>query len=352
MTGHDIIVIGASAGGLPALTTIAAGLPGDLPAAVFVVMHVPPYAVSRLPEILARAGPLPAAHAHHEEAITVGRITIAPPDRHLLLRAGWMELSRGPRENHSRPAVDPLFRSAARAYGDRVVGVILSGALYDGSVGLMAIKLHGGLAIVQDPDEASVDGMPRSALRWVVADEILPAAAIAPIVARLAVEPAPSERRSRVTDAEDRMTGVIQDAISRQADDRRADEVSIYTCPECGGVLWQDAARPPRLFRCHVGHVYAPELLLSHKAEALETAIWSSIRLLTEKATLTRQLAGRTRLSGDIQHAERIEEQAGLNDQHAQLLRDLLESLAPPLLPAGSGYGAPAMAPAVGPDDA
>ena len=160
MTQRDIVVIGASAGGIQALTTLVAGLPRDFPASVLIVVHIPPYAISRLPEILSRSGPLPAAHALQGEVIEPGRIYVSPPDRHLLVRTGQLELSRGARENHCRPAIDPLFRTAARVYGPRVIGIVLSGALYDGSMGLLAIKTRGGMAIVQDPKEAIVDSMP------------------------------------------------------------------------------------------------------------------------------------------------------------------------------------------------
>jgi two-component system chemotaxis response regulator CheB len=245
---RDIVAIGASAGGVEALIQICEQPPADLPAAVFVVLHTPPYAVSRLPRILARSGPLPAAHAVDGEPIEAGRVYVAPPDRHLLLRPGRVELSRGPRENHARPAVDPLFRSAARAYGPRVVGVVLSGALYDGSAGLMAIKARGGAAVVQDPVEAVVAGMPRSALRYVAADHVLPAAAIAPMLDRLAREPVAEGGAAAMADEQEPIREVIRHDIADQARDERPGEVTIYTCPDCGGAMWQAEANPPVRF--------------------------------------------------------------------------------------------------------
>ncbi len=187
MPARDIVVVGGSAGGIEALVSLVAGLPVDVPCALFVVVHITPHATSRLPEILDRAGPLPVRHAEDGDAIVPGQIYVAPPDHHLLVHRNRVELTRGPRENRSRPAIDPLFRSAARAYGPQVIGVVLSGALYDGAAGLLAIKSRGGLAIVQDPADALIDSMPRSALRVVVADEVLPAAAIGPAIARLAL---------------------------------------------------------------------------------------------------------------------------------------------------------------------
>src|SRR5918997_2703737 len=245
MTHRDIVVIGASAGGIPALTSLVAGLPPDFPAPVLVVVHIPPYAVSRLPEILSRSGPLPATHAEQGEAIEPGRIYIAPPDRHLLVRTGWLELSRGPRENHARPAIDPMFRTAARAYGRRTIGIVLSGALYDGSMGLLAIKTRGGLAIVQDPKEAIVDSMPRRAIERVTAEHILPVAEIAAALTDLVQQPVIAQGGTRMAstiDVEERLEAVIAEDFVEQAGNGRAEETTLFTCPDCGGVLWQGGA--------------------------------------------------------------------------------------------------------------
>jgi two-component system, chemotaxis family, protein-glutamate methylesterase/glutaminase len=340
MTQRDIIVIGASAGGIQALTTLVAGLPRDFPASLVVVVHIPPCAISRLPEILSRSGPLPAAHARHGEAIEPGRIYIAPPDRHLLVRAGWIELSRGPRENHCRPAIDPLFRTAARVYGARVIGIILSGALYDGSMGLLAIKTRGGMAIVQDPQEAIVDSMPRRAIERVEAEHVLPVAEMAAALTDLIRQPVIAQggtSMENAIDPEERLEAVIAEDFVEQASDGRIEETTIFTCPDCGGVLWQGAEGSEGSvlrFRCHVGHAFAPEVLLSQKSEELETALWSSLRLLKEKATLTLQLANRTRTSGNgkaTQAAERIAEQAELDERHARVIQELLEAMPSPM---------------------
>jgi two-component system chemotaxis response regulator CheB len=337
MTQRDIIVIGASAGGIQALTTLVTGLPRDFPASLLVVVHIPPYAISRLPEILSRSGPLPAAHARHGEAIEPGRIYIAPPDRHLLVRAGWIELSRGPRENHCRPAIDPLFRTAARVYGARVIGIILSGALYDGSMGLLAIKTRGGMAIVQDPQEAIVDSMPRRAIERVEAEHVLPVAEMAAALTDLIRQPVIAQggtSMENAIDPEERLEAVIAEDFVEQASDGRIEETTIFTCPDCGGVLWQGAEGSVLRFRCHVGHAFAPEVLLSQKSEELETALWSSLRLLKEKATLTLQLANRTRTSGNgkaTQAAERIAEQAELDERHARVIQELLEAMPSPM---------------------
>lgn len=341
MPARDIVVIGASAGGVQALTALVAGLPPDFPAAILIVLHLPPYAESRLPEILGRAGPLPAAQAQDGEPIVGGRIYVAPPDHHLLVRPGRLELSRGPRENRSRPAVDPLFRTAARVYGPRVVGVVLSGALYDGSAGLLAVKSRGGLAVVQDPEQAAADGMPRSAIRLAEVDHVVPAEAMGPLLDLLVRQPSPSPTPlpiahngvrdnggTDMADPDEHMVTVIDQTIHHQADGVRADDVTIYTCPDCGGTLFQESA-PAIRFRCHIGHAYAPEVLLSLKAEELEAALWTCVRMLTEKATLTRQVARRTEQLGSLDAAGRVEEHADTDERHARVIRDLLEAMPP-----------------------
>jgi len=330
MAHHDIVVIGASAGGISALTALVSGFPAELPATLFVVVHVPPYAVSRLPEILCRAGALPAVHATDGMPIRTGQIIVAPPDRHLLVRQGWVELSRGPRENHTRPAIDPLFRSAARAHGPRVIGIVLSGALYDGSLGLMAVKLRGGVAIVQDPREATIDSMPRTALKSMQADYVLGAAKMASVIVDLTPTPIEEQRGAPVTETDEPLAAVIAADFSEQAHDERAEETTVYTCPDCGGVLWQHGEAAQLSFRCHVGHAYAPEILLSQKADEFEAALWSSLRLLREKATLTRQLAARTRGSSVGSHDKmtaRIEEQAELNERYARSIQEILAAM-------------------------
>src|SRR5437870_1151500 len=195
MSGHDIIAIGASAGGVDALVKVVKDLPAHLPAAVFVVLHIPAQSPSMLPDILNRAGPLRAVHPEDNTEIKHGHIYIAPPDHHLLLDKDHIHIARGPKENRHRPAVDPLFRSAALAYGPRVVGIVLTGVLDDGTAGLRAVKRYSGIAIVQDPDEAIYPGMPLSAIEHVQVDHILPLAAIGPLLVRLASEPRSEERR-------------------------------------------------------------------------------------------------------------------------------------------------------------
>lgn len=245
--GHDLVVVGASAGGIEALQRMAARLPGDLPAAVLVVLHVTAAGPSALPEILRRAGALPAAHALDGERLERGRILVAPPDHHLLIDDGHVRVTRGPKENSHRPAIDPLFRSAATAAGPRAIGVILSGMLDDGAAGIAAVKAAGGVAIVQDPDDATYSSMPRSALRAVDPDEIVGSRLLGPAIARWVATPA---------DAPKPPPG----------------EVSDRTCPTCGGTLRTALDDGPLRYRCRVGHAWSAESLSARNASALGDA--------------------------------------------------------------------------------
>jgi two-component system, chemotaxis family, protein-glutamate methylesterase/glutaminase len=243
---RDIIVIGASYGGVAALSELIGGIDAGIPAAIFIVLHIPPESVSTLPAILSRAGGLHAFHALDGAAIEKGRIYIAPPDHHLLIKKGHMRVVHGPRENRHRPAVDPLFRSAAVAYGPRVIGVILSGYLDDGTAGLSAIKRMGGIAIAQSLDDAIEPSMPRSATRYVKVDHILPAREIGPELTRLAQMEVdvpqdfhPPEELEREVKIEELDEGVLND-------DGRYGDPSAYSCPECGGVLWEIKDGEPR----------------------------------------------------------------------------------------------------------
>jgi two-component system, chemotaxis family, protein-glutamate methylesterase/glutaminase len=277
MPCHDIIVLGASAGGVEALAQIVRPLPADLPAALFVVLHVPPHGTSVLPAILNRAGRLRASHAVDGEAIEHGRIYVAPPDHHLLVRRGTVHLSRGPRENSARPAVDPLMRTAARAYGPRVVGVVLSGNLDDGTAGLVAIKRRGGVAVVQDPNESLFAGMPRSAVENAAPDHVLPLGMIPAVLRELtATEVHGSEEPEPMLDDTDdafemaeppRPAGPREDAGGGNdgSGGKRATESrpSTYTCPECHGSLWEVHDGEILRFQCRVGHRYSVNTLVA-----------------------------------------------------------------------------------------
>jgi len=322
MPDHGIVVVGASAGGVEALADLATSLPDDLPAAVFVVLHLPATGTSALPEILRRHGPLPAAHVRDGEPIQSGRVYVAPPDHHVVLRTGHVHLSRGPRENGHRPAIDPLFRSAAREYGTRVIGVVLSGTLDDGTAGLLAIKSRGGVAVVQDPEDALYTGMPGNALEHVQVDHVASAASmgklLASLIANLA-EPPPAPALS------DMQVEVEMEGFSLEAfEGTHPGRPSGFSCPDCNGVLWQIQDGGLERYRCRVGHAWSPESLLTQQSEALEAALWVALRSLEERAALARRLAEPARRRGYSITATRFEEQAAEAQQAARLLRDLL----------------------------
>jgi two-component system chemotaxis response regulator CheB len=322
---HDLIVVGASAGGVEALMQLARGLPPDLPAAVCVVLHIPPNAASVLPLLLARAGPLPASHPADDTPLEHGQIYVAPPDRHLIIHPGRLRLAHGPRENRNRPALDPLFRSAARAYGPRVVGVVLTGMLDDGTAGLLAIKRAGGLAVVQDPADALFAGMPRSALEYVPVDYCLPLADIASTLARLAHEPVTSNGVPAVSERPNFDVELTELERGALQDDQRPGEPSPFGCPECGGVLWERSDGALARYRCRVGHAYSAETLLAAQADGYEAALWSALRALEEKAQLTRRLAQRSDMQQMHSAATRFRAQLEEAEAHVEALRQLLQ---------------------------
>jgi two-component system chemotaxis response regulator CheB len=323
VAAHDIIVMGASSGGIESFMEIVSGLPRDLPAATFVVLHVSPRGTTKFPEILTRAGHIPAAHALDKEPIRPGRIYVAPPDFHLLLRNGTIRLVRGPKENNARPAIDATFRTAARTYGPRVVGVVLSGALDDGTAGLAAIKERGGIALVQDPGDALFPDMPRNAMEAVKVDYCLPTREIAPLLVRLSHEaveeaapPVPEEMQK-----ESKIEAMDMDTIE---DEEKPGNPSVFGCPECGGVLWELQDGELLRFRCRVGHAYGAEGLLSAQSESLDTALWSAFRALEENAALARRLAKQARQNQRTNSAKMFEERAKTVEEQAEVIRQLL----------------------------
>ena len=318
--GRDIIVIGASAGGVQALCTVIKDLPPNLPAAVFVVLHVAPDGHSALPAILSRSGRLPATHPAEGEVIQPGRIYVAPPDRHLTIENSHVHLSRNASENGYRPAVDVLFRSAARSYGPRVAGVVLTGNLDDGTSGLAAIKKCGGVAIVQDPGDADYPGMPKSAIANVAVDHVLPAAGIGDLLDRLLYEPRTAEGGicDEIEEEPDTMGVSVEPKIDRGA------EPSGLTCPDCGGSLFERPGEHPLHFRCRTGHAYSPESLLSKQFHALEGSLWAALRALEENASLSRRLEQRSLQHGNLYSSARFEKRALEAEKHAEALRHLL----------------------------
>lgn len=308
MARHDIIVIGASAGGIKALDAVFRSLPATLRASVFVVLHTSENGPGLLPQLFNRHSKLPALYAVDEMKVLPGRIYIAPPEpRHMLLRRNKIKLEFGPRENRHRPSVDALFRSAATAYGPRVVGVVLSGNLDDGTAGLAYIKERGGLAIAQDPEEALTPSMPRNAIEDVKIDHILPAAEIGLLLARLAAD----ETESSVETVNENAV-LVKTGVS-------------YTCPECNGVLTEIQEASLVRFRCRVGHTYSPENLHEAQATAVEQALWAAIRYLEEHAEFSQRLATRSEKAHRQALAQRFAEKAKAGRENAKVLRELLE---------------------------
>lgn len=331
--GHDIVVVGASAGGVEALTRLVGALPPDLPSALFVVLHLPPTGTSVLAHILDRSGRLPAETARDGQAIEPGRIYVAPPDHHLLVGRGVMRLTRGPRENGHRPAIDTLFRSAAQAYGNRAVGVVLSGTLDDGTLGLLNIKERGGIAVVQDPGDASFDGMLRSAIENVETDYILPAPEIGPVLAELAERVVEEKGGISVSEREEEEIEVARAEVKYPKSALRAGTPSVYSCPECNGTLWEIREAKLLHFRCRVGHAFSSDTLIESKSESVEEALWTAMRTLDEKVALARRLRDRARERGHVAAERRFLEQADEAERRARLLRTVLAN--------GEGIGVP-----------
>lgn len=323
MPEHDIIVIGASAGGVETLIQLVKIIPADIPAAIFIVVHISPHSVSLLPNILQRRTSMPVSHGKDGEEIKLGHIYIAPPDFHLLIKPEYVRLTHGPKENRHRPAVDPLFRSAAQGYKSRVIGVILSGSLDDGTAGLFAIKEQGGIVIVQDPEEAIYDGMPRSAIENVPVDYILSIAQISTELVRLAHESAPIENHpvDPQLKMEADMAELDKEAVQSQ---ERPGKESPYSCPECGGVLWELKNQNLLRFRCRTGHAFSSKSLLAEQSESLEQALWVALRALKEQSGLSRKLAERAKARNQPIVANRFAERAQEADSKADLIRRVL----------------------------
>ena len=330
MHGHDIIVIGASAGGVEALDRLVSMIPPDLPAAVCVVLHIPAQSPSFLPEILSRAGPLVATHPTNGEKIRHGHIYVAPPDLHMLVEQGHISLVRGPKENRHRPSIDVLFRSAALAYSTRVIGVVLTGSLDDGTAGLLAIKRRGGIAVVQDPHEAMYPSMPESALAHVQVDYCLSLADIGKRLPSLVDQPAQTEEVYPVSkEMETEVKFAEMDMAEISHGEHHVGVPSAFSCPECGGVLWELHDDKLLRFRCRVGHAYSIESMLAGQDEALEQALWVALETLEETVGLSRRIMEQAQARGQNWLARRYSKKMQEAEKHADLLRQVLVRNAP-----------------------
>lgn len=343
---RNIVVIGGSAGAIDGLRRLVAGLPADLTAALFVVIHIPATSVSSLPQILSRAGPLPAAHAKDGDPIAHGRIVIAPPDHHLLISGERVHLSRGPREHGHRPSADALFRSAARHHDGQVIGVVLSGMLGDGALGLARIVAQGGVGIVQDPDDAAYSPMPKRAVALAKPQHIVPLDDIAPLIVQTVRTEAPAADATvavaAAADSDEQLVHhatSVGDVNSRNVEHEQMEEdvaggrplgddvpgrPSGYSCPDCGGVLWERGDGDSLEIVCRIGHLYNLNSLFEAKDSALEGALWAGVRALEEQASLLRRLAALQHHGGASE--EQLLAQASDRDRQVRMLRGLLES--------------------------
>jgi two-component system chemotaxis response regulator CheB len=319
-----VVVVGASAGGVEGLSGFVAGLDRDLAATVLIVLHFPPTSPSMLPAILSRVSSLPVSAAEEREFMVPGRVLVARPDHHLVVVDGETTLTRGPRENGMRPAVDVLFRSAARVCGSRVIGVVLSGALDDGTAGMLTIRQRGGLVLAQSPEEATYPSMPASVIRNVGADRVGTIAELAAAVNELVRS---SEGRTAPTEEPALLTEEVE--IAEMHDDAftsldRPGRPSGFSCPDCHGSLFEIDDSGLLRFRCRVGHAWSSLALMSAQSDALEEALWMAFRSLEEKVALSHQLADRAGERGNTLIRDRYLAKAAGARRSAAVLQELL----------------------------
>lgn len=309
---HDLVVIGASAGGVEVLTKVVKDLPADLGAAVCIVLHIAPGSPSMLAHILSRAGKLTCRPARDSERLREGVILVAPPDHHLAIEGSRVRVTAGPRENGHRPAIDVLFRSAARALDRRVVGVVLSGTRDDGSAGLAVIKAAGGATIVQDPEDALYGGMPASAIASVTVDAIVPTALLATTIAAM-VQGHDLPPGTRAGDPD--------------PDPPDGEQVNAV-CPECGGVLTERTDAGGLQWECRVGHRYSPDTLIDAQADDVEGALWAAIRALADRGALLERMAQQAEQRSQPRSAHRFRRQARSAADQAEIVRQALAGAA------------------------
>jgi two-component system chemotaxis response regulator CheB len=313
-----VVAVAASAGGVEALSEFVSVLPADFPATLLVVLHIPPAGPSVLPNILARASKLPARHPQDGEELAAGLILVAPPDQHMLVEEGQVELRTGPRQNGHRPAADVLMRSVAETFGDRSAGVVLSGTMDDGAAGLRAIRAVGGLAVVQDPERAAFPGMPLAAIHEGEPHFVGAAGALAERVLEWLDElPITYAAPSLVP---------VDDPVDYPGGEGMA-ELTPLTCPECGGTLWHRHDYGAERYRCRVGHTFSADGLMLGKQTALESALWAAIVALEERAEVSRRIARRLELAGRAARLARYQADSASAEQRAGVLRDLLRDL-------------------------
>ncbi|GAB2532385.1 chemotaxis protein CheB [Rufibacter soli] len=325
---HDIVVIGTSAGGMAVLCQLLEQLPKDLPAAIFIVQHLARDSNAQiLVDRLNRTSGLPCQVATHEQVIETGKVYFVPQDNHLLLQKGRMLVTKGPRENLFRPAIDPLFRSAAAAYGPRVIGLVLTGMLQDGTVGMEMIKRSGGITMVQAPADAEYPDMPQSVLHEIEVDYVVPVAEMGALLQELVFVPAsataepPEDVVYEASIAERLMLNTGGGAVE---DTEILGPRSPFSCPSCGGALWEVNYGHVKHFRCHSGHAYTAESFLHANVESIEETLWVAMRMLEERRTMLSAMAEQDKKKGHNHWAESQQERADELKIHISRLRQLL----------------------------
>lgn len=321
---RDIVVIGASSGGIAALLQLVSTLPADFPAPIFVVQHMAPYAQSVLPQLMSNVSPLTAKHPHDGEQVQPGTIYVAPPDHHLLIEDDKVLVKRGPKENRFRPSVDALFRSAAYSYGPRVIGVVLTGYLDDGTSGLWCIQRLGGLTVVQDPEDATSPAMPVNALEFVDADHVVPLAGLSALLVKLTTQTAPASPKVAKEDME-RIE--IEFSIAKRGNAFELGiidkgELTPFTCPDCHGALTRLMEGKLIRFRCHTGHAYTISALLSEVSESVESMLYQSMRGLEESKMLLQNLGDYFAKDGQKEVADTFFKKAVHTGHQASIMHD------------------------------
>jgi two-component system chemotaxis response regulator CheB len=324
MAFHDIVAIGTSAGGVAALIEVVRSLPKDLRAAVFVVIHMSPSSPSILPEILSKAGPLPAFHPEDGDKVQHGRVYVARPDRHLLVEKNRVLVKNGPKENRFRPAIDALFRSIAYTYGPRAIGVVLTGTLDDGTSGLWTIKRHGGVAVVQDPAGAHSPQMPMNVLSEMKVDHVVPLSEMGSLLTRLVEKPI-GPRPKRSAKEQKRLAMEIEIATKDNAFDRGIigiGELTAFTCPECQGALVKLKEGDITRFRCHTGHAFTASALLAGISEASEDHLWRAMQSIEGFTMLLNEIGNHFKDKGQPQEAEKFFRKAEQNRKRARVIHE------------------------------
>lgn len=301
MVARNIIVIGASAGGFDAIRELAASFPADLQAAVFVTIHLFERSETILPEVLNRAGPLPAVHPWEETPIQPGHIYLAPPDYHLILTPRTVHVGHGPKENLQRPCINTMFRSAAASHGEHVSGVLLTGLLDDGAAGLWEIQQRGGATIVQDPAEAQYRSMPESAILGLNVQYILRLREMAPLLTRLTM--------GDQTTSHDLRSGPPEE------------ENTLQACPECGGVMRLFQLGHLKEYRCHVGHRFGLKTMIAEKTGVVERSVWTALSQSEELSDLLQQALG----DAEPEHALALEKELSQRKKQQEILRGMME---------------------------